>query len=247
MTFFGFCKGFIAKKSNSKVKIALIHNLIPHEKKFYDHFVNRYFLKQFDGFVVMSDVVKEDLLSYNNKAKFIKLEHPNYEHFGEKIIKNEAVQTLSNKGIKIDASKKTLLFFGLIREYKGLDILLEALSFLDDSFQLIIAGECYGSFEKYQTQIDILNLKDKIIILNNFIPDEDVSLYFSVSDLCILPYKSATQSGITAVANHFEVPIIASNVGGLAESVIDLETGLIVNNPIGEEFAKKSTLILKKI
>jgi glycosyltransferase involved in cell wall biosynthesis len=239
MTFFGFCKGFVAKKSESKIKIALIHNLIPHEKKFYDNFVNRYFLKQFDGFVVMSDVVKEDLLSYNNKSKFIKLEHPNYEHFGEKISKESAIQILVNKGIQIDVSKKTLLFFGLIREYKGLDILLSALSILDDSFQLIIAGECYGSFEKYQKQIETFNLNDKIFLQNNFIPDEDVSLYFSVSDLCILPYKSATQSGITAVANHFEVPIIASNVGGLAESVIDLETGLIVNNPIGEEFAKK--------
>jgi glycosyltransferase involved in cell wall biosynthesis len=246
MTFFGICKGFITKRSKAKIKIALIHNLIPHEKKNYDKFVNRYFIKQFDAFVVMSDVVKNDLLSYDGNARFIKLEHPNYEHFDKKLSKDEAINALSKKGIHIDTHKKNLLFFGLIRDYKGLDVLLDALSLLDDSFQLIIAGECYGSFEKYEHQIKRLGIENKVIVQNNFISDEDVNLYFSLCDLCVLPYKSATQSGIIAVANYFEIPVIASCVGGLAESVKDNETGLIVNQLNGKAFAEKINLYYDK-
>lgn len=239
MTFFGICKGFIAKKSKSKIKIALIHNLIPHEKKFYDNFVNRYFIKQFDAFIVMSETVKNDVLFYNSKAKILKLEHPNYNHFGEKLNQDIAISKLNEKGIPISKEKKKILFFGLIREYKGLDVLINAFSFLDESYQLIIAGECYGSFDSYQKIIDENKLNSKIILVNKFIIDDEVNLYFSAVDICALPYKSATQSGIVAVANHFIVPIISTNVGGLAESIQHNHTGIILNDFNCENFASK--------
>ncbi len=228
MTFFAFCKGFITKKSKAKVKIALLHNLIPHEKKFYDSLVNRYFVKQFDGFIVMSEIVKNDLLSIKSDARIMKLEHPNYQLFGEKISKNEALTILQKDNIVLDSYKKTILFFGLIRDYKGLDLLIDAFAMLDDSYQLLIVGECYRSFEKYQMQIDKTKNGSNIIVVNKFILDDEVGVYFSVADVCVLPYKSATQSGIIAVANQFLVPVIATNVGGLSESVQDNKTGIII-------------------
>jgi glycosyltransferase involved in cell wall biosynthesis len=149
--------------------------------------------------------------------------------FGEKISKNESLTILQKDNIVLDPSKKTILFFGLIRDYKGLDLLIDAVAMLDDSYQLLIVGECYGSFEKYQMQIDKAKNGSNIIVVNKFIPDDEVGIYFSVADVCVLPYKSATQSGIIAVANQFLVPVIATNVGGLSESVQHMKTGIIIN------------------
>jgi glycosyltransferase involved in cell wall biosynthesis len=121
------------------------------------------------------------------------------------------------------------LFFGIIRDYKGLDVLLKSLTDLDESYFLLVAGEVYGSFEKYEKIITELGLKNRIALFNNYIDDSDVKNYFSAADVCILPYKSATQSGITNISYHFELPIIATNVGGLAETIIHEKTGLIVD------------------
>jgi len=227
MTFFGPAMGIISRVLNKKTtQIAILHNVIPHEKRFFDMPFNKFFLKQTDGFVVMSDAVLTDLISLKPNAKYIRIDHPVYTHFGDKLDQNDALNKL-----KIPTTKNTLLFFGLIRDYKGLDVLIHAMSQLDDSFQLIIAGEVYGSFDNYQQIIDESKLNERIHIYNHYISDADVSLYFSAADVCLLPYKSATQSGITAISNHFTLPIIATDVGGLKETIHHLKTGLIVSKP----------------
>lgn len=227
MTFFapslGFVLGFQSKKT---IRIAILDNVIPHEKRFFDNVFNRYFLKRNDGFVVMSEKVQKDLLHYLPHAKNMLIPHPIYNQFGQKILKKEA---LSKLGIEAHVDKKILLFFGIIRDYKGLDLLLKSMNYLDDSYFLIIAGEVYGSFEKYEQIIKDLGLENKIAVYNQYIDDSEVKNYFSAADVCILPYKSATQSGITNISYHFEIPIIATNVGGLAETIVHEKTGLIVN------------------
>lgn len=230
MTFFGPPLGIISRilKNNTK-QISILHNVKPHENRFFDSAFNKFFLKYTDGFVVMSDAVLNDLLYLKPSAKYIRIDHPIYNHFGDKIIQQNALETL-----KISLNKKTLLFFGLIRDYKGLDLLIESMNLLDDSYQLIIAGEVYGSFEKYQSLIDQSSAKDRIKLFNQYISDEDVSLFFSAADVCILPYKTATQSGITAISNHFTLPIIATDVGGLKETIHHKKTGLIVEKPTVE-------------
>lgn len=233
MSFFGPSMGFVAKKMVSSAKrIAILHNVIPHEKRFYDTPFNRYFLNNHDAFVVLSSAVEKDLLSLKPDAQILKLEHPIYSHFGDKIKREEAQNQL-----KINTEKKTILFFGIIRDYKGLDVLLSAFGMLSDDYQLVIAGECYGSFEVYQTQIEQLGIQDRCHVFNRYIPDHEVAPFFSAADVCILPYKSATQSGITAIAHHFCVPLIASNVGGLKETIIDGENGTIVAESKPELFA----------
>ncbi len=224
MSFFGPSLGTVAKLLPSSVKVvSILDNIIPHEKRFFDNIFTNFFIRQNDGFVVMSDSVKNDLLSLAPDAKFLRKDHPLYNHFGEKIDKINARNQL-----KLHPNRKTMLFFGFIRDYKGLDILLKAFGMLDDSYQLVIAGETYGSFDKYYNIINSLKNKDKVFVFNDYISDEQVPVFFSASDVCILPYKSATQSGITSIAYHFDVPLIATNAGGLKESVHHNETGLIV-------------------
>lgn len=227
MSFFapslGYVLGFQSKKT---IRITILDNVIPHEKRFFDNIFNRYFLKRNDGFIVMSEKVQKDLLHYLPKAKNLLIPHPIYNQFGQKLNKKDA---LSNLGLTINSDKKILLFFGIIRDYKGLDILLKAMNYLNDSYFLIVAGETYGSFEKYDEIIKSARLENKVAVFNNYIDDSEVKNYFSAADVCVLPYKSATQSGITNISYNFELPIIATNVGGLAETIIHEKTGLIVN------------------
>jgi glycosyltransferase involved in cell wall biosynthesis len=225
MSFFGPMMAFFAKGFNKRtLKIAIIHNLIPHEKRFFDKVFNRIFLSRYDGFAVLSESVKENLLSLRKDAKCITLFHPPYNQFGLKLNRAESIIKLG-----LLPERKTLLFFGLIRDYKGLDSLLEAFSFLDDSFQLVIAGEVYGLDVKYHKLIASSENKN-ILFINDFIPDDQVSIYFSATDLCILPYKSATQSGIKAIADSFQIPVLTTSVGGLAESIVPNENGFILDN-----------------
>ena len=226
MSFFGPSLGTVAKKMGKKTKvITILDNVIPHEKRFFDTAFTNYFLKQNDGFIAMSNSVKNDLLSLSPKNPNVLLTpHPFYDHFGAKIDREKAQAEL-----KLDPTKKTILFFGFIRDYKGLDLLIDAFCLLDDSHQLVIAGETYGSFDKYQEQIDQKMQKDRIHVHNDYISDHEVPYYFSASDVCVLPYKSATQSGITSIAHHFELPMIATDVGGLKETIIHEKNGLIVN------------------
>jgi glycosyltransferase involved in cell wall biosynthesis len=238
MTFFGPMMAFFARGFNKDVKkIAIIHNLFPHEKRFFDTFFNRIFLSNYDGFVVLSEAVKKDVLTIRKDAICVVLKHPPYHQFGLKLNRDESIKKLG-----LSPLKKTLLFFGLIRDYKGLDLLLEAFSYLDDSYQLIIAGEVYGSVEKYQDLISISRNKN-ILFINDFIPDDQVSIYFSATDLCVLPYKTATQSGIKAIADSFQIPVLTTNVGGLAESISTNKNGFIIENQLPTLFADQIKLI----
>ncbi len=235
MSFFAPSFGWILGKQEKKtVRLAILDNVIPHERRFFDDAFNRFFLNRNDGFIVMSEQVQKDLLFYLPKAKHILIPHPIYNHFGKKISKTDALQKL---GILGCSDKKVLLFFGIIRDYKGLDILLNALSLLDDSYILIIAGEVYGSFEKYASIISEKKIDKKVKLYNQYIDDSEVTNFFSAADVCVLPYRSATQSGITNIAYHFEVPVISTNVGGLAETISHGRTGLIA-----EEVNEKALL-----
>ncbi len=234
MTFFGPALGQIHKSLKSDAKqVAILHNVIPHEKRFFDTPANKYFLKHNDGFVAMSDVVLKDLLSIKPDAKYLRIDHPVYNQFGALLPKAAALKELG-----LPEGEKYLLFFGFIREYKGLDLLIEALSQLNEEYHVIVAGEVYGSFDKYQSLIDSLGLGERVHTFTQYISDEEVKTYFSAADVCMLPYKSATQSGITAIAHHFEMPIIATDVGGLKESIEHGVSGLIVDKAESEGIAK---------
>ena len=233
MTFFGPSLGTVAKLMPAKTKvITILDNVIPHEKRFIDVPFTRYFLKQNSGFVAMSESVKTDLLTFNPKANVVLREHPLYNHFGDPVNQTQARETL-----QVHPHKKTLLFFGFIRDYKGLDVLLDAFDRLDDTYQLIIAGEVYGTFDKYKAQIEQLRNRQNVFVFTDYISDDKVPVFFSAADVCILPYKSATQSGITSIAYHFGVPLIATDVGGLKESIRHMETGIIVNQCNAGEIA----------
>jgi len=223
MSFFAPAYGYIAHRLRGKTRIiALVHNAIPHEPKFYDKLLSKLLFNQIDGFMVLSESVKKDLLSLYPHAKYCLQAHPLYTHFGEKQDQKKARETLN-----LDPNKKTLLFFGLIRDYKGLDLLLQAMSFLDNSYQLIVAGESYGDFGKYQQIIDASPAKDRIQVLNKYIDDEEVPTLFSAADALVLPYKSATQSGVIPVAYHFEIPIVATDVGNLKDTIETAGTGIV--------------------
>jgi glycosyltransferase involved in cell wall biosynthesis len=223
MSFFAPAYGHIAHRLRGKTRIiALVHNAIPHEPKFYDKPLSKLFFNQVDGFMVLSESVKKDLLSLYPRAKYGLQAHPLYNHFGEKQNRKKACEILN-----LHPEKKTLLFFGLIRDYKGLDLLLQAISSLDDSYQLVVAGESYGDFEKYRKIIDASPAKDRIQVRNEYIADDEVPLFFSAADALVLPYKSATQSGVIPVAYHFEVPVIATGVGSLKDTIEAAGTGII--------------------
>ena len=227
MSYFGPSLGYVAKHMNKNTTvISILDNVVPHEQRFFDTPFTKYFIKGQNGFVVLCDAVRDDLLKLNPKAKYLNTPHPLYSHFGDKLNRKEA-----EKLIGLKPGKKNILFFGLIREYKGLDILLNAFGNLDDSYQLIIAGEPYGSFNKYQDIINSLPNKDNIYINTNYIKDSEVSRYFSAADVCVLPYRSATQSGISSISYHFEVPMITTDVGGLKEAIGDTKTGIVVVYP----------------
>ena len=234
MPFFAPMYAFLARRfSNSVFKVALIHNLIPHEERFFDRFLNRMFLKKFDAFVVLSEKVNQDLLSYRPDAISKVIPHPTYAQFGSK-----TDFQLAREYFGIDKDAKVLLFFGLIRDYKGLDILIEAMNFLDERFVLLIAGEIYGDKKKYLKVIKAIK-KSKVILHDHFIEDEKVANYFSASDCCVLPYKSGTQSGIQAIASSFELPVLVSKNGGLHESVLDGENGFIIEELTPQSLSKK--------
>lgn len=227
MSFFAPAYGLISRmaKKNGKTKcVALVHNMIPHEPNILDKLFAPYFIKSQDGFVALSEsVVKDiDLLDKANKPKTFS-PHPIYDHYGERMTKKEACAALG-----LDDKNGYMLFFGLVRAYKGLDVLLDAFGLIKDQLptvQLIIAGEFYEDEEKYRAQIAANGLKERVLLRNEFIPDADLRKYFGAADLIVQPYKTATQSGVTQVAFHFEKPMLVTNVGGLGEIVHDHKMG----------------------
>lgn len=225
--------GFICRhmKKGCKV-IAITDNIVPHEKHFFDSLFTRYFLSGVDACVTLCDQVGRDVEKLDKTKPHITLEHPVYTHFGERMPKEEAEDIL---GLQHD--RKNILFFGLIREYKGLDILIQAFYRLGNDYQLIIAGEPYGSFAKYQELIDQTPQKNHIHCYPEYIKDSDVRKFFSAADVTVLPYRSATQSGISTVSNHFEVPMIVTAVGGLPETIGKKGTGIVCPDALPETIA----------
>lgn len=194
-------------------KIAVIHNLVPHEKRFFDTLFNRLFLNSYDAFVVLSVAVQTDLLRLNPGAKVALLGHPPYQADKTPIDTAQA-----RKQLGLDPHKKTLLFFGLIRPYKGLSELIAAFGLLDDSYQLLIAGEVYGSVALYMEPLNALSNQNWKFI-NRYLADAEVDTYFAAADLVVLPYLSATQSGIRAMALSQQRAVLCTTVGGLAEGL----------------------------
>lgn len=238
MPYFAPSLGCVARKvrrSGCKV-VAIADNIIPHEKHIIDKPFTKYFLGGLDGCVTLCDAVAEDLHRWAPDLPSKVIFHPLYSHFGEKLPREEAERTL---GLRL--GMKNLLFFGLIREYKGLDILLEAFNSLPEDYQLIIAGECYGPFDKYQAIIDASPAKDRIHLFRKYIDDSEVKVYFSAADVTVLPYRSATQSGVSSASYHFEVPMIVTAVGGLKETIGDTGTGLVADKPSPAAVAGKIT------
>ncbi len=223
----------LLKKDIDAKIIAICHNINPHENHFfYQHFIKT-FLNKIDRFVVMSEFVKSDLLKIVPNAKFKLTPHPIYNIFGNTIDKETARKNLNIK------AKNVILYFGLIREYKGLDILLKSIPKIKlelNDFIVIVAGECYEKTEKYYKIIEKLNIENSVDLRLKFIPDNKVAQYFSAADVIALPYRTATQSGITQIAYNFNRPVIVSDVGGLAEIVPNGKVGYVVD-PNVDEFA----------
>lgn len=224
MSFFVPGYAHVANRMNLRCQvIALIHNAIPHEPRFFDKPLAALFFRQCHGFIVMSDNVWNDLQRLCPGSRYIQNPHPLYNHFGKKIDREEACAKLG-----VSPAKKNLLFFGLIRDYKGLDLLIEAMGQLGEDYQLIIAGECYGSFEKYQTQINASPAKERISARSAYVSDEEIPLYFSAADALVLPYRSATQSGVVSVAYNYDLPMVSTPVGDFKKSIEKPGTGVVV-------------------
>ena len=233
MPFFAPSLGFVARRMKPGTKVVgILDNVIPHERRPFDGSLTRYFLSGLDGAVTLCDEVGRELQALRPQLPRTVLPHPVYTHFGEKLPRAEAETSLG-----LLPGKKNLLFFGLIREYKGLDILIDAFGRLDDSYQLIIAGEPYGSFEKYQRHIDACPGKERIRLFPEYIRDSEVKRWFSAADVVVLPYRSATQSGVSSVSYHFEVPMIVTAVGGLEEAIGGRGTGIVAQEISAEAIA----------
>lgn len=227
------CLGSIARiirrKSNAKV-ICIADNIIPHEKRFADRLLTKYFIKPIQGFITMSNKVTADLLSFDKHLKFKQAVHPLYDNFGKIIDKLTAREYLN-----IPVHDKLILFFGFIREYKGLDLLIEAMSnpkIRAQHIQLMVAGEFYQNKQPYLEKIKEFGIESSVNIIDQFISNDLVKYYCCAADVLVQPYKMATQSGVTPLAYHFEIPMIVTNVGGLPEMVADKKSGLVCDpNP----------------
>ncbi|MEZ4988607.1 MAG: glycosyltransferase [Saprospiraceae bacterium] len=225
----GPCLGSLLRLSEkAKVKrIGLIHNIIPHEKRPGDLPFAHYFARACDGFMTLSDSVRDALATFS-QAPVAVAPHPIYDSYGALLSKAEA-----RTHLRLDATAKYLLFFGFIRAYKGLDWLLQAMA--DErvrqlGVKLIVAGEYYGNQLEYERLIQTYGVADQLVMHTEFIANEEVRYYFCAADVVVQPYKTATQSGISQLAYHFEKPMIVTAVGGLPEIVPDGEAGLVVES-----------------
>jgi glycosyltransferase involved in cell wall biosynthesis len=237
LPFMGPCLGTILRivKWNKHTKvIAIVDNMIPHEKRIGDQLFTKFFVGGVDGFLTMSKKVQNDVKTFTNKPSCVS-PHPIYDHFGEIMPKVEA-----RKLLNLEENDKVILFFGFVRAYKGLDLLIEAMNepaIKEAGIKLVIAGEFYEAPEPYLAQIENLNLTDTVSVYNKYIGEKEVKLYASAADFIIQPYKNATQSGVTPMAYHFLKPMLVTNVGGLADTVPHDKVGLVVE-PNVQEIAK---------
>ncbi len=228
LPFMGPCLGTILRivKWNKHTKvIAIVDNMIPHEKRMGDQLFTKFFVGGVDGFLTMSNKVQKDVKTFTNKPSCVS-PHPIYDHFGEAMPKVEA-----RKILNLEENNKVILFFGFVRAYKGLDLLIDAMNdpaIKEAGIKLIIAGEFYEAPEPYLAQIESLKLTNTVSVYNKYIGEKAVKLYASAADFIIQPYKNATQSGVTPMAYHFLKPMLVTNVGGLADTVPHDKVGLVV-------------------
>lgn len=226
--FMGPCLGtilrFVRKNQHTRI-VCIADNIIPHEKRFGDNLLTKYFIKPIHAFITMSENVFSDLRKFEPIKPAILVNHPLYDNFGAIVSKTEARNHLT---LPID--KKIILFFGFIRHYKGLDLLIEAMAdqrVKDAEIVLLVAGEFYKDPKPYLEQIKHLGLEKSIILKTQFIQDDEVRYYICASDLVVQPYRNATQSGVTPLAYHFEKPMLVTNVGGLPMMVPNGKVGLV--------------------
>jgi D-inositol-3-phosphate glycosyltransferase len=215
----------LVKRNRISKIVGLIDNIVPHEKRFGDRFLAQYFVNACHRFVVMSQSVAEEMKTFSDK-KSTYIPHPIYDNYGEKVGRTEAINHL-----QLIKNQRYILFFGFIRKYKGLDLLLAALNTegvrrLD--IKLIVAGEFYEDESYYRQLIAEYNIDNQVIIHSDFIPNEVVRYYFAAADIIVQPYRTATQSGISQIAYHFEKPMLVTNVGGLPEIVANGKAGYVV-------------------
>jgi glycosyltransferase involved in cell wall biosynthesis len=227
LPFFGPCFGTIARivKHGTGTKVVYIcDNVIPHEKRPGDRAFTRYAFAPADGFIVQSAAVERDLLSLLPNARYALVPHPVYHGFGNAVPQSEARKHL---GI---STPHVLLFFGYIRRYKGLAVLLDAMARLRHraDIHLVVVGEFYEDEAPYRQQIHALGLEHSVTVRSDYVPNDEVKQYFSAADAVVLPYTSATQSGIAQIAFNFDTPVIATTVGGLTEIIREGETGVLV-------------------
>ncbi|HEY3875296.1 MAG TPA: glycosyltransferase [Candidatus Kapabacteria bacterium] len=230
---------WLTRKKGKQCKIVFIaDNVLPHEKRPGDLMFTRFAFRSVDSFIVQSEAVERDLKSLMPSATCIRLDHPVYEIFGSRMDRSFARKTLS-----IPEDVPAILFFGYIRKYKGLDLLLRAMPQLLaklPELRLIVAGEFYDDEAEYRSLMSELKIPESNLVLDtDYIPNEDVAIYFSAANATVLPYRSATQSGIVQIAYNFDQPVIATDVGGLAEIVIDGKSGLIAPEAKPEAIAEK--------
>lgn len=227
----------VRKNRYTKI-ICIADNIIPHEKRMGDKVFTRYFLKSCDAFITMSEKVMNDLRIFEKMKPAKLVSHPLYDNFGEIISKAAA-----RKHLGLPENEKIILFFGFIRKYKGLDLLFEAMSLLNNqklqnlNLKLLVAGEFYEDEKPYKELIEKLGIQEQLILRTDFIPDSEVKYYLCAADAVIQPYRNATQSGVTPLAYHFEKPMVVTNVGGLPSLVPHEKAGLVVE-PNPEAIAK---------
>jgi glycosyltransferase involved in cell wall biosynthesis len=232
LPFFGPCFGTIARivKRGRRTRVLFIcDNVLPHEKRPGDRVFTRFAFRAADGFIVQSRAVEQDLLALMPGASYAYVPHPVYHGFGSAVPQTEARLRL---GI---TAPHVLLFFGYVRKYKGLDVLLEAMALLKGrpDIALLVVGEFYQGEDGYRERVRHLDLGSAVTLHSDYVPNDEVKYYFSAADAVVLPYTSATQSGIAQIAYNFDLPVIATDVGGLSEVVRDGETGLLAppNDP----------------
>jgi glycosyltransferase involved in cell wall biosynthesis len=230
LPFMAPCLGVIARlvKRNGITKVfSIIDNIIPHEKRMGDFLLAKFFVNSIDAFIAQSKSVLLDLNLFDSSKSKLFNPHPLYDNFGELQSKSEAKSKLG-----LIEGERYILFFGFIRDYKGLDLILEAMALKeikDISVKLIVAGEFYSDKQPYLDLIEKLKIHKSVILKADFIPDDKVASYFSAADLVVQPYKHATQSGVTQICYHFEKPMLVTNVGGLPEIVPHQKVGYVVD------------------
>lgn len=237
LPFMGPCLGTILRlaKRNGKTKVvSVIDNIIPHEKRPGDYWFAKYFAGAVDGFVAMSRSVEEDLKKFVKKQPTKYIPHPIYDNYGPMVAQQEARAKLG-----IGKEEKVAMFFGFIRKYKGLDLLLEAMalpSIRNAGIKLLVAGEYYTDKSDYEEQIKRLGIEENLLLFTEFIPDSEVRWYFGAADILVQPYRTATQSGISQMCYHFGKPMLVTNVGGLPEIVPHGRCGYVVE-PVPQQIA----------